>query len=681
MMSRLPIRWKITLAFALASTIVLAAVGVFLYARLSADLDNTIESDLRMRADHLHELINQQQLTELPTTQAEELESDETIAQILTPTGGVVAANAYADVRLLSPAQLRAAVSGELFFDRPGDAAIDESLRIFARPAFARGETFIVVVTDSLDERAQTLASTLGVEIVALAAALVASCGVGYWVSGLALRPVEDLRQRADAISGDDLADAKRAPLPVSPVADEIGRLGRTLNDMLDRIGRAQAAQHDALEQQRRFLADASHQLRTPLSIIKAEVELAQSGTTQGDDLRAAMASVGEETDRLSGLTQQLLLLAAADEERLSLSRGPVKLGDLLQDVAERAQSRAQLQGRMITVEADASIISADWQRLEYALGNLVDNALTHGAGDMELIAKRDGDVVKVQVRDHGAGFSDSYLAHPFDRFAPAASTGRGSGLGLAIVQAITEAHGGVVTLANEYGATVTISLPINPTRPDQDRHRTGAQIVQGEALELFVAVPRYLEPRGGGHVVGVPAKISNESAIVTQIATQRIAHNQRCRIIGGDAARRSRSDGSELLGEPPAKGGCCPATAVDNQCADQHQTNSDLRRSSSHQVDQAADRCTNGECHWSCGEAGEMRKPGRRDKQERPLPQHQQHRQSGLLIAPGKRCAAKQRNHCGDRYCAWVGAAHDAEAGDLIQPIKDGSIVTPAPE
>jgi two-component system, OmpR family, sensor kinase len=463
--SRLPIRWKLTLAFALASTIVLAAVGVFLYARLSADLDNTIERDLRMRANHLHELINRSQLSELPTTDAEELEADETIAQILTPTGGVVAANAYADVRLLSPEQLRTATSGELFFDRPGDAAIDESLRIFVRPAYARGETFIVVVTDSLDERAQTLASTLGVELIALAAALVASCGIGYWVSGLALRPVEDLRQRAAAISADDLADAKRAPLPVSPVADEIGRLGRTLNDMLDRIGRAQAAQRAMLEQQRRFLADASHQLRTPLAIIKAEVELAQSGTTKGDDLQAAIASIGEETDRLSGLTEQLLLLAAADEERLSLTREPVKLSDLLRDVAERARGRGQLQGRVISVEADDSTISADWQRLEYALGNLVDNALTHGAGDIELLARRDGDVVKVQVRDHGAGFSDSYLAHPFDRFAPTASTGRGAGLGLAIVQAITEAHGGLVTLANDHGATVTLFLPINPTR------------------------------------------------------------------------------------------------------------------------------------------------------------------------------------------------------------------------
>ena len=302
-----------------------------------------------------------------------------------------------------------------------------------------------------------------------LTAALVASCGIGYWVSGLALRPVEELRQRAAAISGDDLADGERAALPVSPVADEIGRLGRTLNDMLDRIGRAQAAQRDALEQQRRFLADASHQLRTPLAIIKAEVELAQSGTTKGDDLRATMASIDEETDRLSGLTEQLLLLAAADEERLSLNRESVKVRDLLAEVAERGRGRAQLEGRTITVQSDDSMITADRQRLEYALGNLLDNALTHGAGNVELVGQRNGDAVEMRVRDHGAGFADSYLAHPFERFAPTASTGRGTGLGLAIVQAITEAHGGAVSLGNDDGATVTLSS--RPTLRDRLPH------------------------------------------------------------------------------------------------------------------------------------------------------------------------------------------------------------------
>jgi two-component system, OmpR family, sensor kinase len=465
-MSRLPIRWKLTLAFALGLTVVLTAVGVFLHAQLSANVDAEVERNLRTRADQLREMVMRSSISELPTTDSEDLEPEETIAQVLAPAGGVVAATSHADVRLLNTEQLQVAATKELFVDRPDDAMLDESLRIFAMPAHAQGESFIVVVTDSLDERAKTLASALAAEVVGLAAALIASCGIGYWVSGLALRPVETLRQRAAAISGDDLAYAKRAPLPVSPVDDEIGRLGRTLNDMLDRIGRAQAAQKEALQQQRRFLADASHQLRTPLAIIKAEVEVAESGTTKGDDLRAAMASIGEETDRLTGLTEELLLLAAADEQRLSLSRESVNLHNLLADVAERGRGRAQLEERTITVQSDGSMILADRQRLEYALGNLLDNALTHGAGEVELTGKRNGDAVEIQVRDHGAGFADSYLAHPFVRFSPTASTGRGSGLGLAIVQAITEAHGGVARLSNDHGAAVTLSLPTDPARP-----------------------------------------------------------------------------------------------------------------------------------------------------------------------------------------------------------------------
>src|SRR6188472_478283 len=369
-MSRLPIRWKLTLAFALALAIVLSGVGVFLRFQLSADVDNDIERGLRARADQLSGLLMREPIAALPSP-AKTLEPDETIAQILTRTGRVVAASSYADVRLLTPEQMRLAATKELFVDRPGDAMVDESHRVFASPVEARGEAFIVVVTDSLDERAETLASTLGVEVVGLIAALIASCGVGHWVSGLALRPVEALRQRAAAISGDDLADGERAPLPVSPVSDEIGRLGLTLNDMLDRISRAQAAQRDVLDQQRRFLADASHQLRTPLAIIKAEVELAQPGTTKDDDLRATTASIGEETDRLSRLTEQLLVLAAAEEHRLSLTQEPVRIVDLLEEVADRGRGRAQLQGRMIVVDSDGAMISADRQRLEYALGNL----------------------------------------------------------------------------------------------------------------------------------------------------------------------------------------------------------------------------------------------------------------------------------------------------------------------
>ncbi len=227
-MSRLPIRWKLTLAFALALTVVLTAVGVFLarpaqhrrgrrhrarppHARRPAQWSCSCGSRYRRCPPQL--------LSSWSRTKRSPRSSPRQAGWWLP--------RSYADVRLLTPSSCEMQPVRELFVDRPGDAMLDESLRIFAMPVHARGENFVVVVTDSLDERAQTLASTLGVEIVGLAAALIASCGVGYWVSGLALRPVEELRQRAAAISGDDLADAQRAPLPVSPVARR-GRAART---------------------------------------------------------------------------------------------------------------------------------------------------------------------------------------------------------------------------------------------------------------------------------------------------------------------------------------------------------------------------------------------------------------------------------------------------------------------
>jgi signal transduction histidine kinase len=154
-------------------------------------------------------------------------------------------------------------------------------------------------------------------------------------------------------------------------------------------------------------------------------------------------------------------VLAAADEQRLSVQPQEIRLDELLAQVAERAGPQLLKQGRTITVRAEPSLILADPQRLEHALDNLVDNALVHGAGEIELAALSAGDVVRVQVRDHGNGFAANYLAHPFERFASTAGAGQGNGLGLAIVQAIAEAHGGAAQLGNDGGGSVIMELPV----------------------------------------------------------------------------------------------------------------------------------------------------------------------------------------------------------------------------
>ena len=234
--------------------------------------------------------------------------------------------------------------------------------------------------------------------------------------------------------------------------------MGATLNAMLGRL-------EGALARERRFVADASHELRTPLAILKAEIHLALVEGRSPAELTAALESVGEETDRLSRLADDLLVLARADEGRLPVEREPVRLAELAGRVAERAGARSEPK---VTVSiADEIVVSADPLRLEQALANLIDNALRHGNGEVSVEARADNarGLAEIHVIDGGEGFSEELLSRAFERFARA-ENGRpsgGAGLGLAIVEAIATAHGGSVHARNQPqgGADVWLEIPL----------------------------------------------------------------------------------------------------------------------------------------------------------------------------------------------------------------------------
>jgi signal transduction histidine kinase len=283
--------------------------------------------------------------------------------------------------------------------------------------------------------------------VAGLGAALLLASAAGYWVAGLALRPVEAMRRQAEEISGEP---GRRLPVP--PVDDELGRLGATLNAMLARLEQALAAE-------RRFVADASHELRTPLTVLKSELDVALLRERTPAELRAALGSAGEEADRLVLLAEDLLVLARADEGRLPLRREAVRVRDLLETAARRAGT-----GPAITVDAPADLtVLADPLRLGQALANLVDNAVRHGGAPVELNASDGAGEVRIAVCDHGPGFPAGFAARAFERFSrpDAGRTGLGAGLGLAIVRAIAEAHGGSArVVARETGARVELVLP-----------------------------------------------------------------------------------------------------------------------------------------------------------------------------------------------------------------------------
>ena len=453
-MSRVPIRVRLALVFALAMAVVLAATGALIYWRVAGDLEHALDEQLRTRAQDVSALV--QRGGSLQETGAPLVERGESFAQLLAADGRVLdASRPLGDERVLSEDELAHALQRPTFADRPSVRGLDERARLLALPVERDGARLVVLVGTTRENRAETLSSLRTAFLVGGPLALLLAGLGGYLLAGAALRPIEAMRRRAAAITADSLDER----LPVPPSRDEVAALSLTLNEMLGRLD-------EGVERERRFVADASHELRTPLSLLQAELELALRGERSADELRAAIRSAAAEADRLARLAEDLLLLARSEQGRLPLRLEPVDAVDVLETVAGRFAARAAADGREVEVDADeAPVVRADRLRLEQALGNLLDNALRHGDGRVVLAADRvDGDL-ELHVVDDGPGFPEGFLERAFDRFSRAdeARARGGTGLGLAIVATVASAHDGSAHAGNRPagGADVWIALPL----------------------------------------------------------------------------------------------------------------------------------------------------------------------------------------------------------------------------
>jgi heavy metal sensor kinase len=453
-MRRLPIKVRVTLAFTGVMTLVLIAVGLFLYSRQEAQLDDTINNSLRSRATEVSALVNADG-NALSGSGKPLIEQDESFAEVLAPNGRVIDATPQLNGQpVLDSTQLEEATEGPTFFTGDPPPGLESTVRVLAAPVDAGGERVVVVVGSSLGDNQEALASLRKLLLIGGAAALLLSSIAGYGVAALALRPVEAMRRRAAEISSSD--PDERLPVPAG--GDELTRLGTTLNEMLARL-------EAGLERERRFVDDASHELRTPLALHKTELELALRYAASEDELRAAIGSAVTEIDRLAQLAEDLLVVARTQEGGLALSVERVPAQDLFDTVGERFRTRAAQAGRSLEVEANGdAVVEGDRLRLEQALTSIVDNALRHGEGSVRLWARRNGDGIELHVSDLGPGFPPEFLDMAFERFSRAdtARTRGGTGLGLAIVDAIARAHGGSAHAANnpDGGADVWIELP-----------------------------------------------------------------------------------------------------------------------------------------------------------------------------------------------------------------------------
>lgn len=457
-MSRLPIRVRLTAVFALAMTAMLVGAGVFVYARLRSDLDDTVDAGLQARARGVAALVAQGGPGLDRTGLGAPGEGEEGFAQLLDSEGTVLDSSGGAREPGLTSSQARAAAVARLVVEREL-AGVEGLTRVLAVPA-PRGGRVVVVVGQSLDDRDETLAGlvrsfAIGGPIAVLLASL-----IGYALAATALAPVEAMRRRAQSIS----LSGERERLPLPRAEDEIRRLGETLNDMLDRL-------RAAFDRERALVADAGHELRTPIAVLKTELDGLLRRGGHPPEVTEALAAAAEEADALAQLADDLLVLAQVAEGALPLAVEPVAVDAALAGARERFADRAARAGRSIAVGAPPGLaVQADPRRLRQALANLVDNALRHGAGTVTLSARAAADVageIEIEVADEGAGFPPDVVPRAFERFARAdeARARAGTGLGLAIVQAIAQAHGGSAAIGEGAGgARVRVRLPAAPS-------------------------------------------------------------------------------------------------------------------------------------------------------------------------------------------------------------------------
>ncbi len=286
-MSRIPIRIKVTLAFALVMAVVLTAVGLFLYLRLGDQLDESLDLGIGARASEFSALIESSAGTPSLEGDAGTIDLEESFAQILTPAGAVIASTPQLDERpLLDSTELERAGAGPVFAERESLAGIDGGARFLALPVDSASRPLIAIVGASLEDRDEALSNLATLLLIGGPIALLLASLAGYAATAAALRPVEAMRRRAAEISTTDPDER----LPVAEAKDELSRLGETLNAMLGRL-------ELALERERRFVDDASHELRTPLALHRVELELALRQAKDEAELRAAIGS-GTRGDR-----------------------------------------------------------------------------------------------------------------------------------------------------------------------------------------------------------------------------------------------------------------------------------------------------------------------------------------------------------------------------------------------
>ncbi|MFN2390135.1 MAG: ATP-binding protein [Actinomycetota bacterium] len=452
---RVPVTVRMAALTALSVLLVVFGVGTLIYnqfrATLRSEVDRSLLDIATIQVEAFRDLAREDSIRSLlegldaagpvandPELQAQILEQDgRVIASTsgLTGHGGTVQGGALVRVAAGAPVHRDAVVDGRVF-------------RFVALSLGGNGRIFVAgIPIEHIKDAENAFLRVLG---PGAAIGGILAAAAGWATTRWSLAPLREVAAQAEAIGALDLSQR----LDVAPSADEIGRLGMTLNRMLTRLD-------DALLWQRRLTAEVGHELRTPLAIAQAELELLQI-SIHDEGLRAEVSGVLEEIERATGVIEDMLLLARADEGVRVDFPEPVALGALAREVAERFAALAAQRDVSLEAVGEASV-EGDRHALQRALTNLVDNALRHSpAGGKVAIAleQQDGGVV-LSVSDTGPGVPPDILGRIFDRYLRSGTRHGSAGLGLSIVAAVAAAHGGTVQARNRVEGGLEIEMEL----------------------------------------------------------------------------------------------------------------------------------------------------------------------------------------------------------------------------
>lgn len=456
-----PLRVRLTLWYILVMALTLLLLTNYVYMRVQRDMIAEVDNSLQVAASQASVILEDEN-GRLSFDYGEEV-----------PYVGQVGENGFA-MRLIS-------ADGTVLDEWGGYEAVPSwasvsrgyvtlsgektNWRLYSQPIETEWGTIVwLQVAQSLARVQQALDSLrtqlmLGVPLVMILAGL-----GGVFLAGRALRPINQITRTAQSISGSDL----KQRINYQGAADEIGRLAKMFDEMLDRL-------NAAFGRERQFTADVAHELRTPLTVLKGQIGVTVSRARTGAEYERTLHDLEEQVDRLIRLTTDLLFLSRLEQGRLPWQPEAIEFSDLLAGIVEQVQPLAESKGLKLNKEIPNGLsLRGDPDHLIRLFLNLLDNAIryTQPGGQIEVRAEGEDTGLYVSVSDTGPGIPPEHLPHLFDRFhrveaARSRATG-GAGLGLAIAYEITQWHGGRLEVRSVLGSgtTFTVHLPSSP--PEQ---------------------------------------------------------------------------------------------------------------------------------------------------------------------------------------------------------------------